>query len=111
MLSIFILMNAIVAKKGEVEAREAWSSFVTIIDFFTTLLTIVTQTALIVELSWSTGGPFFLITCVIKPIFNIFFSRVLWDKGTFSVTVLFIFFDHEAESALYDMFSLFRIYI
>ena len=88
MLSIFILMNDIIAKKEEVVAREAWNSFVTIIGFLTTLLTISTQMALIVELSWSTGGPFFLIICVIKPIFNIFLSRVLWDKGTFSVTVL-----------------------
>ena len=79
-------MNAIVARKQEITAKDAWRSFIDIIEFLTTLLAISTHIALIVKLSESSGGPFFPIICVIKPIFNIAFSRVLWDKSTFFTT-------------------------
>ncbi|KAF8163821.1 P-loop containing nucleoside triphosphate hydrolase protein [Crassisporium funariophilum] len=41
------------------------------------------QIALIAHLSRTTGGPFFALLCVTKPLFSAFFSRMLWDKVCF----------------------------
>ena len=69
-------------------ASDAWDSFRRIIDLLSSLLTLATQIAMILKLSWSIGGPFFPIICVIKPIVGTVFSRDLWDKGMSFTTLL-----------------------
>ena len=64
-------------------ASDAWDSFTDIISFFARLLTITSEIALILTLSRSTGGPIFVILCLINPIVNLSFARELWDKGAF----------------------------
>lgn len=73
--------------KQEVNASDAWESLSGIISFFTQLLTVGSQIALILNLSRSTGGPLFAIICIIKPIVNTVFARDLWNKGAFPTTL------------------------
>ena len=69
--------------KHDVRGSDAWDSFTEIINFLTSLLTVVSLIALILNLSRSTGGPIFPIICFINPIVNVMFTRELWDKGAF----------------------------
>ncbi|KAF8803164.1 P-loop containing nucleoside triphosphate hydrolase protein [Phlegmacium glaucopus] len=71
------------ASKHDVKASDAWESLATIIRFLTQLLSVASHLALIFNLSRSTGGPFFAIICVIKPIVNTVYARDLWDKVCF----------------------------
>ena len=74
---------------------DAWDSLTQIIYFFTKLLTVASQIALILNLSRSAGGPIFAIVCFMKPIIDTMYARELWDKGVFPFT-----FKHD-ESSLY----------
>ena len=94
--------------KQEVEAEDAWNSFTTVIAFLTHVLSAATQIALIVNVSRSTGGPFFAFLCLVKPIFNVVSSRNVWDMGTFSTTHP-AFFD--PESSLFHMFAVCFAYV
>jgi hypothetical protein len=66
---------------------DAWGSLTQIIRFLTELLTVASQIALIVNLSRSTGGPIFAITCFIKPIVETAFTRQLWTKRALCYTL------------------------
>ena len=94
--------------KQEVEAIDAWYSLMKIIDFFAQVLSLTTQIALFVNVSQLTGGPFFAIVCVVKPIFIVVFRPNLFDSGTFSTT-LPAFFD--PEGSLYHMFAVCFAYV
>ena len=94
--------------KQEVRAGEAWHSFTTVITFLKHVLSAATQIALIVNVSRSTGGPFFAFLCLVKPIFDFVSSRNVEHMGTLSTTHP-AFFD--PEGSLYHMFAVCFAYV
>ena len=76
-----------VGSKHEVKGNDAWDSLTQIIHFLTRLLTVASEIALILNLSRSTGGPIFVIICLIKPIVDTVLTRDLWGKGAFCSTI------------------------
>ena len=72
--------------KHGVRGSDAWDSLTQIIQFFTVLVTVASQIGLILNLSRSTGGPFFAIICFMKPIVDTMYARDLRDKGAFCST-------------------------
>ena len=74
---------------------DAWDSLTRILFFFTMIVTVASQIALILNLSRSTGGLIFAIICFMKPIVDTMYARNLWHNGAFCSTV-----KHE-EGSLY----------
>jgi len=66
--------------KSRISARDAWESFDEIVRFVTELIMMASQLAFIIQSSRSTGGPFFALLCVAKPIMCAVSSRSLWSK-------------------------------
>ncbi|PPQ71993.1 hypothetical protein CVT24_008263 [Panaeolus cyanescens] len=72
-------------KSSESEATpdNAWYSLNDIISFFSSILSALSQIALIFHLSRSTGGPLFAILCILRPVVSLLGTRTIWDKAAY----------------------------
>ena len=73
------------SSKSRATARKAWISFDAIVRIATGLITMASQLAFIIQSFRSSGGPFFALLCVAKPIMRAVSRRSLWSKCQSSI--------------------------
>ncbi|KAF6749019.1 P-loop containing nucleoside triphosphate hydrolase protein [Ephemerocybe angulata] len=68
------------SSKIDVSGSDAWNAFEDIMTYLTSVLTTLSQMVVILRQARISGDPFFVLVCLIKPIFANLTYRALWEK-------------------------------
>lgn len=66
--------------KIDVEGEDAWDAFCGALSYLTNLLTTCSQIIVISSQARVSGDPFFVLVCILKPIYASLTFRALWQK-------------------------------